>query len=96
MSSPDVTTHTCHAVISHLASPDCHPRPTPRGFLSLSDPRCASPSDCASGERPQRLLTYRVCAATVPSDTQEGRGDIKVTGASAGLREPWQAPGHLS
>lgn len=77
MSSPDVTTHTCHAVISHLASPDCHPRPTPRGFLSLSDPHCATPVIV------HQVVDHRGCLPTVsalprcPQIRRRGEGTSK-------------------
>lgn len=70
----------------------------PRLWLafSLQTPTVQSPMIVHQVVRPQKLVTFRVRAATVPSDTQEGRWDIKVTSASGGFREPWQAPGHLS
>lgn len=55
--------------------------------FSLQTPTVQPPVIVHQVVRPQRLVTFRVCAATVPSDTQEGRWDIKVTGASGGFRE---------
>lgn len=88
MSTPDVTTHTYQLSSPIWLAQTAIRDPHLVAFFLSSDPHCATPSDCASGDRPQRLLTFRACAATVPSDTQEGRWDIKVTGASGGFREP--------
>lgn len=96
MSTPDVTTHTCHAIISHLASPDCHPRPTPCGFFLSSDPHCATPSDCTSGRKTTEA-GYLPCLRC--------HGALRYTGGEMGHQShrcQWgiqrirQAPGHLS
>lgn len=73
----NVTTHTYHArcwalsplcsLISHLASPDHHQRPTPCGFLSAFRPPVTVHSGCKTLE----LVTVNVHAAMMPSDTRE-------------------------
>jgi hypothetical protein len=103
---PKTSPHTCHArcwalsplcsLISHLASPDHHQRPTPCGFLSAFRPPVTVHSGCKTLE----LVTFNVHAAMVPSDTWEGRCDSKVTVAGSGewgsiqrsMASPW-SPG---